>query len=278
MKAWLNGNLLETPNEPAVSVLDHGLVVGDGVFESIAVVDGAPFAQTRHLDRLVRSAEGLGIAKPDLGAVREGIAATLAAGPELSFGRIRITVTSGPGPLGSPRGNGPLTIAVIAEPAERPPAVSSFVTVPWRRNDVGALTGLKTTSYAENAKMVEYARARGASEAVMANTRGQLCEGTGSNVMYAIDGQLITPTLDSGCLAGVTRALALEWLGAELDVVERDAPLEVLADADEVILLGTTRNIQAIDRVGGSNYPAPGPLTLQAQQIWARESGRHIDP
>lgn len=277
MRAWVNGRVLDSPRDLAVSVLDHGIVVGDGVFETVAVSHGQPFALTRHLDRLVRSAEGLGIGAPDIAAIREGVRATI-EGQNLPFGRVRITVTSGEGPLGSPRGEGPQTMIVVTEPAERPGAIARLVTVPWVRNERGALAGLKTTSYAENALMVEYARSRGASEAVMANTRGQLCEGTGSNVMYALDGQLVTPTLDSGCLAGVTRALALEWLSDDLDVVERDAPLEVLQDADEVILLGTTRDVQAISRVDDRELPAPGPLTRRAQEIWAREAAKNVDP
>jgi branched-chain amino acid aminotransferase len=278
MRAWINGKLLESPDEPALSVLDHGLVVGDGVFETIAVSEQEPFALTRHLDRLVRSAEGLGIGTPDVPLLREGVAATR-EGQDLSFGRVRITVTSGRGPLGSPRGDHGLTHVVVTEPAEKPPAVASIVTVPWPRNERGALAGLKTTSYAENAKMIEAARAAGASEAVMPNTQGQLCEGTGSNIMYVLDGALVTPTLASGCLAGITRALALEWLSGELDVVERDAPLEVLADAEEVVLVGTTRDIQAISHVDGRAVAAaPGPVTQRAQAIWAREAAKTSDP
>jgi len=277
MKAWLNGRLLESPETPAVSVLDHGLVVGDGVFETIAVNDGQPFALTRHLQRLVHSAEGLGLSRPDLGAIRQGVAATL-AGQSIPFGRIRVTVTSGPGPLGSPRGAGDLTVSVISEPCPKPPSVSSFVTVPWARNERSAICGLKTTSYAENAKMVELALARGASEAVMPNTQGLLCEGTGSNVFYVVDGTLVTPTLASGCLAGVTRALVLQWCRDELEVVERDAPIEILREADEVLLVGTTRDVQAIERVDDRDVTAPGPVTRRVQQIWANESVKNFDP
>jgi len=282
MKTWINGHLLQSPDELSISALDHGIIVGDGVFETIQVASGQPFALTRHLDRLVRSAEGLGIGKPDVGAIREGIAATL-DGQEITFGRIRITVTSGVGPLGSPRGHGDLTQVVIAEPSERPPSVAKIATVSWPRNERGALSGLKTTSYAENALMVEYAMARGASEAVMPNTAGMLCEGTGSNIMYVMGEQLITPTLDAGPLAGVTRALVLEWCAGELDVVERDAPIEVLQEADEVILVGTTRDVQAISHVLVENgdareLPAPGPITSQAQKIWAREAAKNVDP
>ncbi len=127
--------------------------------------------------------------------------------------------------------------------------------------------------------MSEAARAAGASEAVMPNTQGHLCEGTGSNIMYVLDGTLVTPTLASGCLAGITRALALEWLADELDVVERDAPIEVLADAEEVVLVGTTRDIQAISHVDGRPVAAaPGPVTQRAQAIWTREAAKTSDP
>jgi branched-chain amino acid aminotransferase len=277
MKTWLNGRLLESPDEAAISALDHGIIVGDGVFETVKVELDQPFALTRHLDRLVRSAEGLGIGTPDVGAIREGIAATL-DGQSLPFGRIRVTVTSGHGPLGSPRGNHGQTTVVIAEPSERPPSISQIATVPWTRNEHGALKGLKTTSYAENALMVEYALAHGASEAVMANTVGQLCEGTGANIMYVIGDQLVTPTLDAGPLAGVTRALVLEWCAGELDVVERDAPIEVLQTADEVILVGTTRDVQGISKVDDREVAAPGPITVKAQEIWAREAAKGMDP
>jgi branched-chain amino acid aminotransferase len=277
MRAWVDGRLLASQDEPALGVLDHGLVVGDGVFETIKIEGGRPFALSRHLDRLLRSAHGLGIGTPDVGAVREGVAATM-DGQGIDFGRIRVTVTSGAGPLGSARGAGPLTHVVVTEPAAKPPRVSQVVTVPWLRNERGALTGLKTTSYGENAKMVEFALARGASEAVMANTRGDLCEGTGSNIMWVEDGRLFTPTLASGCLAGVTRALVLEWCAGELEVLERDAPIGVLQSADEVMLVGTTRDAQAVDRVDDRQLGAIGPITARVQEIWARESVKNSDP
>jgi branched-chain amino acid aminotransferase len=277
MKSWVNGTVLQSPDELSISALDHGMIVGDGVFETIKIVRNEPFALTRHLERLVRSADGLGIGRPDVDAIREGVVATM-DGQDIAFGRVRITVTSGRGPLGSPRGSSGLTLVVIAEPSEPPPDVTSIVTVPWPRNERGALSGLKTTSYAENALMIEHALARGASEAVMPNTVGMLCEGTGANIMYVVGEQLITPTLSAGPLAGVTRALVLQWCADEIDVVEKDAPIDVLETADEILLVGTTRDVQAVSRVDGRELAAPGPITRRAQQIWAREAARSIDP
>ena len=112
----------------------------------------------------------------------------------------------------------------------------------------------------------------------MPNTRGELCEGTGSNVMYVIGDRLITPTLAAGPLAGVTRALVLQWCAGEIDVVEQDAPIDVLETADEVILVGTTRDVQAIDRVDDRELAAPGPITRRAQEIRAREASKDVDP
>ena len=106
MRAWINGELLSDASAGAVSVTDHGLTVGDGVFEAIKVVDGLPFALDRHLARLNRSAAGLGLPEVDEDAVRRGLAAVLDGEP-LPLGRVRITFTGGPAPLGSGRGDAP---------------------------------------------------------------------------------------------------------------------------------------------------------------------------
>lgn len=96
--------------------------------------------------------------------------------------------------------------------------------------------------------------------------------------MYVVGERLITPTLVAGPLAGVTRALVLEWCAGEIDIVEEDAPIDVLRTADEIILVGTTRDVQAISRVDDRELEAPGPVTRQAQAIWAREAAKGIDP
>src|SRR3954471_21811856 len=194
MRAWVNGRLLEDPAAPAITVSDHGLTVGDGVFEAVKVVDGTPFALSRHLTRLARSAAGLGLPDFDEAEVRRGVDAVLAE-ENLPLGRLRITYTGGVAPLGSGRGDNPPTVVVVADVLRRAAQHVSVVTVPWPRNERGALAGLKTTSYAENVVALAYAAERGASEAIFANLAGQLCEGTGSNVFYVVDGELRTPTL-----------------------------------------------------------------------------------
>ncbi len=263
MRAWIDGDLLSDPNGAAVSVVDHGLTVGDGVFEAIKVVQGQPFALDKHLERLTSSAAGLGLPPVDLEAVRRGVAAVL-DGQDLPLGRIRITLTGGPAPLGSGRGDHPPTLIVVAAPMDPQPAAARVATVPWPRNERGALAGLKTTSYAENVVALAEAKRRGAGEAIFANLAGHLCEGTGSNVFYVVDGELRTPTLASGCLAGVTRALVLEWYGGR----EVDEPIEVIERASEVFLASTTRDVQAVSHWDDRELPAPGPVTKEAMSTW----------
>src|SRR6478752_1186606 len=256
MRAWINGDLLPDATGPAVSVADHGLTVGDGVFEAIKVVNGLPFALDLHLARLHRSAAGLGLPGVDEELVRRGIASVL-DGEDLPLGRIRITVTGGPAPMGSGRGDARPTVVVTADAMQPWPAATSVVTVPWPRNEKGALAGLKTTSYAENVVALAEAHRRGATEAVFANTQGHLCEGTGTNVFYVVDDELRTPSLASGCLAGVTRHLVLEWYGAR----EVDEPIEEIDRASEVFLVSTTRDVQGVSRWDDTALTAPGAVT-----------------
>lgn len=260
MRAWVNGRL---EDHPTVGVTDHGFTVGDGVFEAIKVVDGLPFALDLHLQRLVRSAHGLGLPTPDLDAVRRGVREVL-DGDELPLGRLRITFTGGPSPLGSNRGDADPTLVVVAAEMSAWPETTTVVTVPWPRNERGALAGLKTTSYGENVLALARAHEAGATEAVFANLQGHLCEGTGTNVFYVVDGELRTPSLASGCLAGITRHLVLEWFGGR----EVDEPVEVAADADELMLVSTMRDVQAISRWNDRTLAAPGPVTAELVRVW----------
>ncbi|WP_406492703.1 aminodeoxychorismate lyase [Streptomyces sp. NBC_00846] len=273
MRIWVNGEL-RGADDARVSVLDHGLTVGDGIFETVKTVDGRPFALTRHLDRLARSARGLGLPAPDLDEVRRASAAVIDANP-MARGRLRITYTGGLSPLGSDRGDaGPGLVVALGE-ARRRPDSTAVITVPWTRNERGALTGLKTTSYAENVVALARAHEHGASEALFANTVGQLCEGTGSNVFVVLDGQVHTPPVASGCLAGITRALAVEWTGAQ----ETDLPFDVLERAEEIFLTSTLRDVQAVHRVDDRELPdGPGPVTAKAMRIFDERAGNDLDP
>jgi branched-chain amino acid aminotransferase len=272
---WIDGSL-QPVSEARVSPLDHGFTVGDGVFETCKVVGGRAFALTRHLRRLRSSAEGLGLDPGvDDAVLRDALDAVLVAN-RLETGRVRITVSGGVGPLGSDRTSAPATVVVACSPTAPTPAVAHVATVRWPRNERSAVAGLKTTSYAENVVALAEARRRGADEAVVANTAGRLCEGTGSNVFLVVDGAPVTPSLASGCLAGVTRALVLE---AVPEIEELDVPLHALADASEAFLTSSTRDVQPIGTVDGSPLPTcPGPWTQRAAAALAALEARDLDP
>jgi len=133
---------------------------------------------------------------------------------------------------------------------------------------------VKSTSYAENVVALAEAAKHDASEAVFANLAGNLCEGTGTNVGYVVGGEVRTPTLAVGCLAGVTRALLLEWF----DVREVDEPIGVLDSADEIFLLSTTRDVQAVHRWNDRDLEAPGPITRELMELWVSREAEDMDP
>lgn len=279
VRVWVNGRL--RGDEPSLSAIDHGLTVGDGAFETLKIVDGEPFAVRRHAQRLDRSLAGLGLPPADHGLIARGVAAVLSAGEPIGFGRLRYTVTAGVGPLGSDRpatDAADLTYVVTAGEQARPAESGAVVVVPWTRNERSATAGLKTTSYADNVVALAYAKERGGSEAIFGNTRGELCEGTGSNVFVVLDGAIVTPPAESGALEGITRALTIEWCREDgVSVEERALPLEVLSTADEVFITSSTRDVFAVHAVDDRELP-PGPVTARAAKIFAERAAEDWDP
>ncbi|MGI8662375.1 MAG: aminotransferase class IV [Acidimicrobiales bacterium] len=269
---WLGGELVRL-EEARVPVTDHGLTVGDGLFETFKVINGVAFALGRHLRRLAHSAAGLGLAVPSDATLRRAVSATVGANP--GCGRVRLTVTAGPGPAGTARGASNATVLVVCSPPAAWPPSEHVATVPWTRNERGALAGLKTTSYAENVVALGDARQRGAGEAIFANTNGDLCEGTGTNVFVVLDSVLITPPLASGCLAGITRGLVCELV----EVEERTLPLGALATASEAFLTSSTRDVHPIATVDGVALAScPGTRTIEGAEAYAACVERNLDP
>jgi branched-chain amino acid aminotransferase len=282
MQVWVNGVLADAGAQ-RVSPLDHGLLVGDGVFETLRAYDGVPFAWRRHYERLGCSAAGLGLPVPPSDELRAAADAVLRAenlaGPGTGA-RVRITITGGEAPLGSERGDGPPTVVVAASRLTPAAATAVVVTVPWARNERSAVAGLKTISYGENVRALAYAHEHGAGEAVFGNTRGELCEATGSNVFLVLGGVLHTPPADSGCLLGVTRALVIDLAAAAgVPVEEVNLPLDTLHRADEAFLSSTTRDVQAIASVDGVALPAaPGAVTQRLAEEFVALVARDLDP
>ena len=277
---WVDGSLAGE-HEARISPFDHGLLTGDGVFETLRVYRGEPYCWRRHYERLARSASGMGLAIPPSEALRRAALEVIDANG-LTDARLRITLTGGPSPLGSERGRVTPTLILAARdlPPPGPATPLAVVTVPWPRNERGALAGLKTISYGENVRALAMAKEAGAGEAIFANTRGELCEGTGTNVFVVTGGVLRTPPEESGCLLGVTRALILE-LAARLaiDAEEVTLPLTALATADEAFISSSTRELQAISAVDGNPLPvAPGPVTTLLADAFRRMVAEDLDP
>jgi branched-chain amino acid aminotransferase len=275
---WVDGALVDE-QDARISPFDHGLLVGDGVFETLRVYDGEPFAWRRHHERLVHSGQGLGLAVPDSTTLRAAADAVLDANA-LREGRLRLTITGGPAPLGSERGDAHPTVIVAATALPPWPPTEVVAMVPWARNERGATAGLKTTSYAENVRALAYAHDHGANEAIFCNTRGELCEATGSNLFLVLDGVAVTPPGDAGCLLGVTRALVLELAGAaNVPTEERVLTPAAIAQAEEAFLTSTTREVHPIGRFDDRTLPsAPGPVTSALADAFTTLVATDIDP
>jgi len=244
---WVNGELV--PIEQAkISVLDHGFMVADGIFETLKISGGKAFAVNRHNIRLRRSATGLGIKCPADEVINAAIDQIMAANPPFELGRLRITVTSGIGPLGSDRIGGEPTLVLSVAPQPAWPATTGAVLVPWMRNELSAIVGLKTISYAENVYALEAAHKHGFSEALFLDSKGNLSEGTGSNLFLVQGDAVVTPSVKTGLLLGITRELTLEWArSAEINIVERDdLRAEDLWNCDGAFLTSSTRDVQPI--------------------------------
>lgn len=278
MKVWFDGSVVDE-RDARISPFDHGLLTGDGVFETLRVYRGVPFAWTRHDARLRRSADGLGLSVPDGAMLRDAAAAVIEANG-IAEGRLRVTLTGGPSPLGSERGTaGPTVLLAATEFRPWPPTVA-VATVPWARNERSAVAGIKTISYAENVRALAHAAEHGAGEAMFANTKGELCEATGSNVFVAHGGQLRTPPASSGCLLGVTRDLLLELApSVGIKIEEFDLPLASLSGANEAFLTSSTREVHPIATLDGRALPsAPGPLTETLAAAFRDLVASNLDP
>lgn len=275
---WLNGQLVEA-EKAVISPFDHGLLTGDGIFETLISYRGEPFALTRHYRRLTMAAQRLGLAAPSYevfaGALRDVIRAN-----EMEHARLRFTVTGGECPLGSGRGASRQTLLAAASPVPTFAASASVVTVPYPRNERGALVGIKTVSYAENVMALHYAKERGGDEAIFGNLEANLCEGTGTNIFVVRDGKLITPPTAAGCLSGITRSVILDLcrdLG--LPVEETNMPLADLDRADEAFLTSTLREVQSIGKVNGASLrQVPGPIAGRLAVAFKDLVARDLDP
>lgn len=271
---WLNDSLINS-EDAQVSVFDHGFTVGDGVFETLQVRASEAFALSRHLNRLKQSGFLLGVKIPETDYLKAAVSEVLTANPNLAqAGRLRITVTSGDGPLGSDRNSELSTLVIAISELPNWAASAKIATVKMPRNHLSPLAGAKTTSYAENVLALSQAKARGADEALLPNVAGNICEGTGSNFFAVIDNEVFTPPLTAGCLGGITRELVCEWF----DVKEQDLPLSAIAKISAAFLTSTTRDVQPISEIDERQLQVDHKLVKHIQSEFSINIKRNIDP
>ena len=192
---------------------DRGLLLGDGLFETLLAVDGAPRDWAAHMARLELGCAALGLPAPDAAAARAAAQAALsAAGLEAGRAALRITWTAGSGGRGldRPEPCDPVLFAT-ASPAPAPAGPLRLITAATRRNAGSIASRHKTLSYLDNVLARREATLAGADEAVMLNSDGHVACAAAGNLFWVADGRLMTPALDCGILAGVTRAKVLAW-------------------------------------------------------------------
>ena len=284
--SYVNGELISS-DLAAVSIFDHGFTVADGVFETLKFTNGIPFAIDRHLNRLEKSCNGLGIKFPGYNLLNDAIKQVSQVNSAINFGRMRITATSGLGPLGSDRSNGEFTLIISVAAQTTWPDTSGLLLVPWIRNERSPLVSVKTTSYAENVYALAAAKSAGFDEAIFLNSKGQLTEGSGSNIFLVKNGTIFTPSFQSGLLKGVTRDLVIEWAKPHFEICEESLSKQDLFTAQEVFITSSTRDISPVDRIGQLTESSTienetefqvGPITQEIAKIFKANSEVMTNP
>jgi branched-chain amino acid aminotransferase len=253
--AWVNGRLVGE-SEASLSLLERGLTLGDGVFETMLAAGASIFRPEDHLERLAQGASLLAIGLPPTEQLLAAVLGTLSAN-SLSAAVVRLTVSRGPDPgrgLDISPDVAP-TVMVRVSPYEPRAAGQrglSAVFSSIRRNESSPLSRVKSLSYADNVLARLEARRRGADEAILLNTAGEVCCASVANLFVADGGTLVTPPIESGALPGVTRRCLLE-LAAARGITVREARVlpEDLSTADEAFLTNTVIGVVGLTSVEG---------------------------
>ena len=276
MKIWIDGQL-RPPDEARISVTDHGLLYGDGVFEGLRVYGGRVWRIDRHLERLGTSARAIGLQIPGgLDRVRAAILETVAAFLEeseasTSDAYVRLIITRGEGPLGiDPFSCKQPSLICIVAPLELFPADIlarglSLITSSYRRANPDVLDpGVKSLNYLTSVLAKREARMHGADDAILLNDRGRVAEASAANLFAVNRGRLVTPPVREGALEGVTRETVLELAEDEgLPVCEETITRSQLLAAEEIFLTGTGARLVPVRSVDGAELagPVPGAVT-----------------
>jgi branched-chain amino acid aminotransferase len=270
MQIYIDGNFYPE-SEAKVSVFDHGLLYGDGVFEGVRFYSGRVFRWEEHMERLYKSAAAIAMTIPlDRAELTEALLETIRRN-NLTDGYIRLVITRGKGDLGLSPWNCPNpTVIIIAAKITLYPQESyekglKVVTCSTRRIAHGALSPMvKSLNYLNNIMAKIEASHAGAGEGLMLNEQGLVAECTGDNIFLVSGGRITTPPISSGALAGVTRAVAIQLAGElGIEVSEPQMTRYDIYTADECFLTGTAAEI--IPAVELDNRPIgngkPGVIT-----------------
>lgn len=276
---YVDGRFVEK-SKAAVSVFDHGLLYGDGIFEGIRAYGGSVFRLVDHIDRLYDSAKSIYLKIPmTKHEMTEAVLETLRKN-RLKDAYIRLVVTRGTGDLGvDPALCKAPTIFIIAEPmatvlGPKGPKVIKTIVASIRRDSVDATSHeIKSLNYMNSILAKVEANNAGADDAILLDHRGFVSEASVTNLFLAKGGKVATPSSASGILHGITRERIMRLcsdLGVE--VQERDITPFELITADEVFLVGTKAEVLAVGAVGGSKIGlgGAGPLTTKLYQEFAR--------
>lgn len=269
MKIYLDGELVDRA-DAKISVFDHGLLYGDGIFEGIRMYDGNVFRLEEHLERLEYSAKALLLKIPLSRAEMSKAVCDTCRANGLTDAYIRLVVTRGVGDLGlSPWLCPKPSVFIIADkialyPAEYYTKGLEIVTVPTRRMNPAALSAaIKSLNYLNNIMAKMEARQAGALEAIMLNDQGYVAECTGDNVFIVHKGRIYTPSAQQGALKGITRDAIFD-IARDLDVPieEHDLTRYDVWNADECFLTGTGAEVIPVVKLDGREVGdgRPGPV------------------
>ncbi len=259
---WLNG-VVTTNSTATISVFDHGLLYGDGVFEGIRFYNGRCFMLDAHLARLARSAQALHLAMPyDLDMLSAALRDTINASG-LVDGYLRLVLTRGSGPLGVNPANCPRpTVFIIADqlqmlsPALRHKGVHATIVATRRVPNNCWDSRIKSLNYLNNVLTSMQARAAGADEGIMLNQQGNISEGATNNIFIVQGGVLLTPPASDGALEGITRGVILTLADAAgIATEERSLTPKDLYEADECFLTGTGIELVPVRQVDNQVLP-----------------------
>jgi branched-chain amino acid aminotransferase len=258
---WMNGSVFEA-EKAMVAASDHGLLLGDGCFETIAVRGGTPRFLDRHLRRLRHALGVLHIADTPTDAELHSAITALIDAHATDNARVRITITPGPGDSPRHRGTTPLcAISITSLPTA--PLAARIMLSDRIRNERSPITGIKSTSWSENAALLRAASATGFDNALVCDSTGRLSECATASLFLVIDGDILTPSLDSGCLPGIIREVLLDsGIASESNLHPDD-----LDRADEVFITSSTTGVLPVAAVDQRQFPIDGPITARAVAV-----------